>query len=464
MTNTLTLISKYLYKEHPDIAREITELPEFDAGDREYLITKEEVKDLANGDLNLNCSEIIRKMVQLGANEEKVKNCIITTRFHELLYFERDQRGSLAILEEVDLNVRENLTSLLINEKKWAVKDVQESRYYLVENLFKLVDGPRETLEDLLNDAHSFKELRFPSTIPDQLKNTLKYHTNEVWFIKYSPNGKYLATGSKDTKIIVYDASNDYKLECVFQLHTESITYITWNDTSTALLSLSFDQSLRIWSIKESRCLVEIDRKSGITNSRLSCASFLGDDELLVASNDGKLFIVSTKRLKVVKEFKSNIPPQIQDFVILNSKVYAITLNQEFLVFSLDLTLIHKMDLEKRPTSITSVGEKILINLRPGGMILLNVEDIPFIESFYALPIASTSNFVVRGTGGVHNGHLAWIISGGRSGEIWIWGNQGNILRCLQQHSQLVNCVSFRPGTLEWASASDDGTVCIWGV
>jgi len=41
--------------------------------------------------------------------------------------------------------------------------------------------------------------------IPTVTKNILEKHTDEVWYIKFSYNGKYLASASKDNTIILWD-------------------------------------------------------------------------------------------------------------------------------------------------------------------------------------------------------------------------------------------------------------------
>lgn len=41
--------------------------------------------------------------------------------------------------------------------------------------------------------------------IPCETVQILTEHCDEVWFCRFSPDGKKLATGSKDASIIIYD-------------------------------------------------------------------------------------------------------------------------------------------------------------------------------------------------------------------------------------------------------------------
>lgn len=580
MDDTLTLIAQYLFQHnHSGIAQQVLELPEFNESHRHYLQVKHEVtKLITTSDLSSplisQVEEQLRSLSRDYDSEElefKIEIAILTIAFLEELYLLKNTNKALSILrslpEKTDLSIRQNLSSLLLQNDipnvflssiHWKnVESIAESRQILVENLFRLLPSPvylfPNGIESIMKDAQNYQQLSIPSfnssattspsslslndsllcndNLPRKLKQTLNFHSNEVWFIKYSPDGKYLATGSKDTKIIVYDATKNYKLHGVFQLHTEAITYISWNSSSTEILSLSFDQTLRVWSIDTGKCIKELDnKKSLVTQARLSAAKFLPDYEtsnrILIASNDGKLFIIALSETgstpELISEYsKSIISPQIQDFTIQNDFIWAITMTNELLVFSIpDLKLIYKMQFNQIPVAISSVSSSfpgiipnnpaknepentfVLVNLKPSSLVLINTSGIvasssaasssslkstdkiggdklPYLESFFHLPSTSSSNFIIRGCAGGNynpnrkdtNANTGIVISGGRSGEIWLWGYEGNIVGCLNGHEGLVNCVTWRGdgyassgGSVEWASGSDDGKVCIWGL
>lgn len=536
-------------------------MTEFNPSHRLYLEVKDEISQLITTNQTITeeiIDLLVKKLSKLSSEDLSlpIKLSVLTILFLEELYINKNSNRALTILKslpkDTDISIRQNLSSLLLQNDapnvflaslRWKnINSIGESRNLLIENLFGLLPSSvylfPNGIEMMLKDASNYQQLSLPSfnsansnlnSLPINLKQTLNYHTNEVWFIKYSPNGKYLATGSKDTKIIIYDVENNYKLESVFQLHTESITYLSWNSSSTELLSLSFDQTLKIWSIELNKCIKELDnKKSLITQARLSTAHFLpnyeSNNQILVASNDGKLFIVSLKdklsKPELISEFtQSVISPQIQDLTIQNNFIYGITITNELLVFTIpDLKLIYKMQFNQMPISITSVSSSfpgipsnwnltsksfdnqsyVLVNLKPNSLALINTTGIssitankktqtssnggklPFIETFFHLPSASSSNYIIRGCAGgnynpanseLGNTQSGLVISGGKSGEIWLWGHQGNVLGCVHEHEGLVNCVSWRGDSytestrdVEWASGSDDGKVCIWGV
>lgn len=607
MDNNLTLIAQYLYQHgHSDVAQTVLDFPEFNATHRRYLDLKHHVTEYVNStDRKLLSSDavdyIYGHLHQLDETTDtsemklKIRISLVTITYLEQLLIEKNTEEAVLTLkllpEETDLSTRQNLSSLLISSDtpnvflsaiNWRnVSKYEQSRALLVENLFRLLPSSiylyPHGLESIIRDAGNYQNLSHPSfgtgsdlcnmlgngdsddsaQLPTKIKQTLNYHTDEVWFIKYSPNGRYLATGSKDKKIMVYDATENYKLTAVFKLHTESITYLAWNSSSTEILSLSFDQVLRVWSVATGKCIRELD-KSQITQSRLSAAKFSPDyetnNQIIVASNDGRLFTVSISEdrnvpPKLVCEYsKTFVSPQIQDFTIQNNFIWAITVMNELIVFSLDtLKLIYKIQLNQPPVAITSVSASfpgvinqdgttnsyVLINLKPSSLVLVNTSGItsssggstvthldlgstksrprtrsrstsssfsaikrpivtpeqemvntngrlPYLESFFHLPTASANNYVMRGcAGGNFNPSTSStkassgiVLSGGRGGEIWMWGYEGNILHCVRGHEGLVNCVDWRGdkwyedsmGNVEWASGSDDGKVIVWGV
>lgn len=72
----------------------------------------------------------------------------------------------------------------------------------------------------------------------DQKVKTLKdaEEWNEV--MKYSPCGKYLAVGSHDNHIYVYDVSNDYSLYANFNKHNSFVTAFDWSADSSFIRSI----------------------------------------------------------------------------------------------------------------------------------------------------------------------------------------------------------------------------------
>ncbi|KAI5965021.1 hypothetical protein KGF57_000814 [Candida theae] len=108
----------------------------------------------------------------------------------------------------------------------------------------------------------------------DQLHCTLTDHLDEVWFLKFSPSGKYLVTGSLDGRLILYNVHENFQRIKIMEPtnaadsaafapfsvkpssgKTKAVIYCCWDPKEQYLVSCCLDTVVRIWSIGD------IDRK-----------------------------------------------------------------------------------------------------------------------------------------------------------------------------------------------------------
>lgn len=78
----------------------------------------------------------------------------------------------------------------------------------------------------------------------------LKGHTASVWSVAFSPDGKVLASGSKDSTIILWDPILRQVLGPPLKGHTASITSVLFSSTSTTLVSGSDDGTIILWDVR----------------------------------------------------------------------------------------------------------------------------------------------------------------------------------------------------------------------
>ena len=87
----------------------------------------------------------------------------------------------------------------------------------------------------------------------------------EEWseVIRYSPCGKYLAVGSHDNNIYVYDVANDYKLHYKCAKHNSFVTSLDWSVDSSYIRSVCGAYEKLYFNIRDK----EFD-SSGISNTQ----------------------------------------------------------------------------------------------------------------------------------------------------------------------------------------------------
>jgi WD40 repeat protein len=96
---------------------------------------------------------------------------------------------------------------------------------------------------------HSCEREAFPLKAAIELRD----HTDEVWFLRFSHDGKKLATTSKDATIIIYETAT-YTILHKLTDHESGVCYVAWSPDDTKLISCgqALDNTARLWDTKVS--------------------------------------------------------------------------------------------------------------------------------------------------------------------------------------------------------------------
>lgn len=120
---------------------------------------------------------------------------------------------------------------------------------------------------------------------------SLEGHTNTILCVAYSPNGKYIATASMDHTAIIWDSKSGNKL---FQLrgHKREVSETAFSNDSKLLITGSSDNSAKVWDVRLGKILYSIEEHSG----GVSGLTFTKDDKLiLTGGSDKKIRLWDTK-------------------------------------------------------------------------------------------------------------------------------------------------------------------------
>ncbi|KAF9585279.1 hypothetical protein BGW38_003105 [Lunasporangiospora selenospora] len=87
------------------------------------------------------------------------------------------------------------------------------------------------------------------------LKNDLKGHQGAIYAVQYSPNGKFLATGSFDKTVRIWDGTSNQTELFVLKGHGLNISDLAWSYNSTLLLSAAYDKTCKLWDVETGKLM-----------------------------------------------------------------------------------------------------------------------------------------------------------------------------------------------------------------
>lgn len=128
------------------------------------------------------------------------------------------------------------------------------------------------------------------------LVNEIEAHSNSVFALDFSPDGKYLLSGGRDAVLKVWAADNGYAPLQTINAHWYHINAIKYNPAGSLFATVSLDKTLKIWDASTFELLKVIDKpkNDGHTTS-VNKVLWVDDNSLITASDDktAMLWVIS---------------------------------------------------------------------------------------------------------------------------------------------------------------------------
>uniref|UniRef100_A0A3Q1H094 WD repeat-containing protein 26 n=1 Tax=Anabas testudineus TaxID=64144 RepID=A0A3Q1H094_ANATE len=320
------------------------------------------------------------------------------------------------------------------------------------------LDTGLDSVSLLLDHACSRKQF------PCYTQQILTEHCNEVWFCKFSNDGSKLATGSKDTTVIVWhvDAeTQQLKLMKTLEGHAYGVSFLAWSPDDAYLIACGPDDcsELWLWNVQtgELRTKMSQSHEDSLTS---------------VAWNpDGKRFVTGGQRGQFYQcDLDGNLLDswegvRVQCLWCLSDgrTVLASDTHQRIRGYNFEDLTDRNIVQEDHPImsfTVSRNGRSALLNVATQGVHLWDLQDRVLVRKYQGV---TQGFYTIHSCFGGHNEDF--IASGSEDHKVYIWHRRSELaIAELTGHSRTVNCVSWNPvlpGLL--ASASDDGTVRIWG-
>ncbi|BFG25707.1 hypothetical protein CerSpe_119810 [Prunus speciosa] len=300
--------------------------------------------------------------------------------------------------------------------------------------------------------------------IPSRTLQILQAHSDEVWFLQFSHNGKYLASSSSDRSAIIWevDVNGCVSLKHRLSGHQKPVSIVSWSPDDHQLLTCGVEEVVRRWDVSSGECL-HVYEKPGL--GLVSCGWF-PDGKWIFSGVSDKSICMWELDGKELECWKGQRTLRISDLEITSDGKQIISTCRDNAILLLDREAKVEILIEEDQTitsfSLSRDNRFLLVNLLNQEIHLWSIEgEIKLVAKYKG---HKRTRFVIRSCfGGLEQ---AFIASGSEDSQVYVWHRgSGELIEALPGHSGAVNCVSWNPtNTHMLASASDDRTIRIWGL
>lgn len=311
---------------------------------------------------------------------------------------------------------------------------------------------------------HQCSNREFPS------KTTSTLYTNaEVWFLKFSPCGRFLASGAKGNQVQIWRMDSPVEMYQNIQINQDiiGVASISWSHDSLYLAVCGTEQAngtgCFIYYVPSGRLVKEYG-SAHYAGDSFTSVSFFKDKshKLACAGQKGHFHVYDIHRpednAKIFEGFRIRCLYACKDG---RSVLAADTHNrirkydfenqrEETLIQEASQIMFFTVDKEERYCLVTTKTE---------GIRLWCLKTITLIRTFFG---ANHTDFVITSSfGGPDNSFIA---AGSEDNSVIIWNlRRSHPIKKLLGHTSTVNCVAWNPVNPRIiASGSDDGTIRIW--
>lgn len=317
--------------------------------------------------------------------------------------------------------------------------------------------GDNETVRSYAVDHMCSKQ-----TFPCETIQVLTDHDDEVLFCKWAPNGKLLATGSKDCSVIIWKfdpktlkLTNDKALEG----HAQGVSFFAWSPDSTKLAVCGPEDTpeVWVWDVPSGR----LDRK--LCNSQedsLTTVAWAPNGMITAGGNKGQFYQFDSMGsvLNSWEGVRVQCLAQRSD----GRTVLAADTHHRLRSYNFDdltdQTIIQE-DNAIMSFTIDQSDRYALLNIASSGAHLWDINEGILVQKLKG--ITQGYYTIYASFGGINQSFVA---SGSEDTKVYIYHvDRADPIQELSGHTRTVSCVSWNPVYHQvLVSASDDTTVRVW--
>ncbi|XP_037073273.1 LOW QUALITY PROTEIN: WD repeat-containing protein 26-like [Pollicipes pollicipes] len=302
---------------------------------------------------------------------------------------------------------------------------------------------------------------------PTETVQILRQHNDEVWFCKFSPDGRSLASGSKDSTIIVWDVDTEsltVKPRHTLVGHSDGphgypLCYLAWSPDSRYLLAAHESPEVRIWDAVQGTLEKSVNHAS---NDAIMCGAWHPDSTKFVCGGThGQFYLFDIRGTQ--HDRWEGVRVRSLWFQNDGQTILAADTHNRVAGYYSDDPKPYEILTESGDVMsmcINDTGTLAALNVANQGVHLWDLQDKVLLRKFQGL---TQGTFTVYGCFGGLN--QEFVASGSEECNVYIWNTRREKpVAVLQGHTNTVNCVTWNPQCPSMlVSCSDDSTVRVWG-
>lgn len=303
---------------------------------------------------------------------------------------------------------------------------------------------------------------------------TLQGHQGGVAQVRYSPDGRGIASCGADATIKIWSAHNGELLHTL-EGHLAGVSTIAWSPDSKVLASGSDDKLIRLWDVQSGKCLPQ--PLVGHHNYVYSMAFSPKGNMLVSGSYDEAVFLWDVRTARLMRSLPAHSDPVSGvDFVRDGTLIASCSTDGLIRIWDTATgqclkTLVHEDNAPVTSVQFSPNGKYVLATTLDSSVRLWNYVEGRCLKTYQGHKNEKFSMNTAFGLYGA-TGHViaqhsqprwAFVACGSEDGRIVLWDvSSKEILQEISGHDGAVLGLSFCQQTEDLVSCGSDTRIRIW--
>ena len=295
--------------------------------------------------------------------------------------------------------------------------------------------------------------------------NKLSGHGDAVVYAKFSPNGKYVITGSKDNTFRLWSSSG--KELHILKGHESSMNpgnsgQINFSPDSRFVLTAATDNTARIWDL-EGNCIAVLEHEGAVNSAYF--ANILPDDIrnkeeylIMTGSNDKKVRLWNIKG-RLLREFTAhNAGIKLAKFSQDGKFIITASSDNTCKIWNLNGKQISLFKGHNAPILDAVISNDLKY------IVTCSFDNTVRVWDFYGKELKKLSDHEAPVSSVKISDNNEYIISSSFDHTAKIWNLDGDLVNSLTNHLDILWSVEFSPDNKYILTSSHDGTARLWNM